>query len=314
MNIVCIGDLHINCKKTPAFSRSRVMALADGLLAEPLAGQSLYLLGDTFDNNHPTLEDLKLFYDFINTLSQKYQDIIIIPGNHDHKVFQYIPHTNFKYYHDITYDNDMCFMGWSNIQFMHTLKKQKVIFTHARCTIPPFIQEEISFEQLSKKADLVILGDIHHPVNTQSNIHYTYEPSRNTYTTHQKNSTGYLVVNTETLEVTRRHPELPHKELLKFDSMAEFIEAKSLYYKEPNLYKVVITDYIENLKPLGVANMIFEYNPRVVVEEKPLKEEEELKEIISQRVSISEALLAHTQESYRFSLDILNKIKKRLRQ
>lgn len=306
--------MHINCKKTPAFARSRIMGLAEALLEEITPSNSLYILGDTFDTSTPSLDDIHLFYSFISKLIQRYTDIRIINGNHDARVLLSLPEVGFKYYHDITYDNDMCFMGWSNIQFTHTLKKCKLLFTHARCTIPPFIQEEISFELLSKKADLVILGDIHHPANTQSNIHYCYEPSSNTYTTHQKNSTGYLIVNTETLEVTRRHPELPHKELLKFDSMQDYLDAKSLYYKEPNLYKIVITDYIENLKPLGVANAIFEYNPRVVVEEKPLKEEEELKEIISQRVSISEALLAHTQESYRFSLDVLNKIKKRLRQ
>lgn len=312
-SIVCTADIHINCKRTPGFMRSRVIGLAEVLLEEATASNSLYILGDIFDISNPSLDDIRLFYNFIEIVSTRYTDIRIINGNHDARVFLSLPEVNFKYYHDITYDGDMCFMGWSNLQLINSVKKTRILFTHARCTIPPFITEEISFELLAKKADLVILGDIHHDCATLSNIYYCYEPSRNTYTTHHNNSTGYLIVDTETLEVTRRHPKLPHKELLKFGSMAEYLAVKELYYKEPNLYKIIITDYIENLKVIGVANALFELNPRVIVEEKPLKEEEELKEIISQRVSISEALLVHTQESYRFSLDVLNKIKKRLR-
>lgn len=313
MQIACIADLHINCKKTPAFEKSRVMGLAQALLDDQLAAQSLYILGDTFDTSQPSLSDIKLFYDFIGTLSVKFTDIRIIAGNHDHSVFLYLPQNSFQYYHGITYDTNMAFVGWNNIQFMDKVAPSKILFTHARCTIPPFIEEEIDFSKLSKKADIIILGDIHHQAKVQDNIYYTYEPTRNTYTKTQDKSTGYLIVNTETLEVTRRHPILPYKCKLEFTSMADFIAAKGLYYKEPNLYKVVITDYIENLKPLGVGNMIFEYNPRVIVEDKPTKEEEELKEIISQRISISETLLAHTQESYRFTTETLNKVRKRLK-
>jgi len=313
MRIVCIADVHIKSKQNPSFEKQRILKLAEALIVEPLVSSSLYILGDTFDSNHPTLIDIKIFYDFISIVSSRFKDIRIINGNHDSQCFLYLPEVNFKYYHNIMYDEQMTFVGWSNLQYIPTLEKTKILFTHARCTIPPYIEEEISFVDLSSKADIVILGDIHHPVKVQDNIYYTFEPTRNTYTKYQENSTGYLVLDTMTLEVTRRFPILPYKAKLEFDSMESFIKDRALYDKQPNMYKVVITDYIEKLRTMGVANVIFEYNPRVIIEETPLKEEEELKEIINQRISISDALLTHTQESYKFSIETLNQIKKRLR-
>jgi len=194
------------------------------------------------------------------------------------------------------------------------LDKSKHIITHARCSIPPFVTEEVSFKQLSEKYKdgLVILGDIHSPVkDLPTNVYYTYEPTNNHFVKHKVNTKGYLLVDTATNSVQRIFPKLLYKDVLEFTSVREAEGALQLL-KDDNLYKVIITAPIADFTSLNkdLGNVVFELVPEINIEQQ--EEEQELKELVNRKVSIEETLLQHTQSSYKFSLDTLNKVKNRL--
>lgn len=313
MLAVCLGDLHISLRGNEAFEARRLTSIA--LELNSRSEPTLILLGDVFDRNKPSLPEIQLFYQFVSSL--QFKEIFIISGNHDPTVFQYLPQTNFTYLQDPTIIDDCIFVGYNNLErFMNDgvfTDKSKILFTHARCTIEPFIKEEVDFSLLSEKYDMVILGDIHHPCATPSNVYYTYEPTNNSFVKYKKKTTGYLVIDTELRKVQRIFPELPHKDILKVNTVEGLDDIISELPRE-NLYKITVEAPLADKVKLTDYwhNVIWDFIPQIDIVQQ--EEEIELKQLVNRKVSIEDTLLQHTQTTYKFSLDTMNQIKRRLRE
>jgi len=311
---ICLGDLHIKVSNQLVFETNRLSKLSTALKTKHPNIFSLYLLGDVFDKNNPSLKEIKLFYGFIHDLSEHFTNIIIIDGNHDSTTFKFLPEKDFKYYEGITEIDNIVFVGWSNIVgFTHNqihTTKCNLLFTHARCTIPPYIIEEINFKELSEKFKLVVLGDIHSPHKPYENIWYTSEPTHNHYTKYKKTN-GWLVVDTETLEVTRHREELPYKDIKSFSSIQEHNQwVKTL--DDDNLYKVTITDLLDEFsKLIRHPQVTCELVPKLVIDE--TNEEVEIKQMVKKKVSIYDILIEHTKTLYKFSEETTSKVTSRVR-
>ncbi len=304
--MVCIGDIHISLKSnTLAFEQTRLAQLAEHILQNH-PGKPISILGDTFDTNKPNLQEIKLFYDFIAPFSGT--PISIINGNHDATVFLYLPHIGFTYYHTPTVVGDYVYIGHSSISMIEMYKDRGLILmSHARCDLG-FASSEIDFDMVSKGFKYTVLGDIHHPVpGLPKNVTYTLEPTRNSYTKHKEKTTGYIVL--EDGKFLREFPKIVHKDLVEFGSVEEFRKWRPV---ESNLYKVRITDKIENFpKYTRGEKYKMEFIPVISVVTAD-KVTEELRNIVEQKVSISDVLMEFTWKQYEFSLETFNRIKRRL--
>jgi DNA repair exonuclease SbcCD nuclease subunit len=311
MKLVALGDLHISLRSNESFEIKRLEALSIEL--NICKEDTLVLVGDTFDRNRPNLQEIDLFYKFIHSL--KFKNIWIISGNHDQTVFNYLPKTNFQYFDKPMVYGNMIFVGHNSLErFMNDgiyKDTSSIIFTHARCTIPPFITEEVSFSQLSNKYDLVILGDIHSPCDVQKNVYYTYEPNNNSFVKYKEKTKGYLVIDTTTLEVIRIFPKLPYKDVLKFDTV-EGLEDIIANLPRDNLYKITLEIPLADIPKVNTAwyHVVYDIVPQINIVQQ--EEEAELKELVNRKVSIEDTLLQHTMTSYKFNIDTMNSVKNKI--
>lgn len=311
MKLVALGDLHISLRSNTSFELKRLDALSTELCSRE--EDTLVLVGDIFDRNHPSLQEIDAFYKFITPL--KFKTIIVIAGNHDQTVFNYLPKTNFQYFDKPTVIDNTVFVGHNSLErFMNSevyKDTSSIIFTHARCTIPPFIEEEVSFKQLSDKYDLVILGDIHSPCDIQSNVYYTYEPTNNSFVKYKENTKGYLIVDTDSLEVTRVFPKLPYKDVLRANSLDGLEDIISKLDRN-NLYKITLEIPLADVPKVNRSwyHVVYDIVPQINIEQQV--EEAELKELVQRKVSIEETLLQYTMKSYKFNLSVMNKVRNRI--
>jgi hypothetical protein len=309
--LLAVGDLHIKSKHDLEFESTRLNMLVDILLEYQ---GTLVLVGDVFDSNNPSWEDIKLFYDFTDRLSKQF-DILIISGNHDFKIFNYLPQNNFKVFLEPTTIDNMTFVPWNNLEMYLASQSMKkdfhgdILFTHARCTIEPFIKEEVDFSLMSSLFNTVILGDIHMPHSPYPNIFYTSEPSQIHYKSYSSGNTGFIILDNGI--VTRRTTELPYRTRLEVVGVDK---ALSLLTELPtiNRYKITVEDTIANLQKLK------KYNTRhVKFEPKPLIElqiskTEDLKQVIDGKLSIEEMLFDYVKSTYKFDFTTVQTINRLL--
>ena len=207
---VVLADIHINSSSSGEFESRRIAALADELVTLP-KNTTIIFAGDTFDRNVPSLADISIFYNLINRLTNSIveRSIYVINGNHDNTTFSFLPSAGFVYLDTPTIiNNSLMLVPWT---FLNSLSnhldsnthKDLILISHARCSIPPFITEEVSIEKLSLNFKQVLLGDIHTTPNLPyDNILYATSPSSITFSKAKKESNGYLRCNTKTNEFT----------------------------------------------------------------------------------------------------------------
>lgn len=312
--IAAIGDLHISCKSDKEFEITRITALIKHLQDEHAHKKyTLVLLGDVFDSNSPSLEDIKLFYSFIEQLQDTFPIIRIICGNHDYKVFDYLPQVGYTYFNSIEEVNGVVYVPWTKLDEHisaigpNTKYKGKLLLSHARCTIEPHIVEEVNIKTLADKYKLVVLGDIHMPYSPYENVHYTSEPTQHSYKQYQMRTTGYIVINKD-LSFTRVETNLPYKCKLApcaYKDLDRLISALN----PKNRYKVIVKDTISNLqkiKKLSYKHIKFEVVPVVVFDE--TKQAEALKDMVSGKISIEQLLFDYVSENYSFLPETSSKI------
>jgi DNA repair exonuclease SbcCD nuclease subunit len=272
----------------------------------------LVLAGDIFDSNKPSYNDIHLFYTMISALKDNF-DIRIIAGNHDDKIFTYLPEINYTYYNDVFKDGDTYYVPWNKLEAFLSSKsvlsnfKGSLLLTHARCAMPPFIEEEVSFSSMSKLFDMVILGDIHQPHQPYENIWYTSSPSQIHYKTYTKNSYGFIVL--EDLKVKRVFIEAPARIKISVGSAKEAVELLDKLDSN-NRYKLVITDTIENLqliKNVRLSHVIYELIPIINKAESTKPQV-----LYDEKLSVKDLLLNHVRESYKYSMGTMHNIHRRL--
>lgn len=311
--LICIADLHISHKSDRVFEASRLLALTDHLSQYRGGGYTLNLLGDTFDTNTPSLEDIRAFYNIIESLRPIFKEIVIIPGNHDYKVFNYLPHQGFTYIGQPTIVGDIQYLPWTHLEdftsrLQSTKRRGKLLLTHARCTITPHIIEETNIQLLSERYEKVVLGDIHMPYSPYPNVFYTSEPSQHHYKSYSKNTTGYIIVDKD-LNISRVFTDLPYKCKLpkcSFEDVDKILPSLS----EENRYKLVVEDHVTNLQKLKKykqSNIKFEVIPQVILSSQT-KQGEELRDMVSGKISIEQLLFHYIEENYNFSPLLSSKI------
>lgn len=316
--LVCVGDLHISHKSDRVFESNRLLALTEHLSQYKDTGHTLNLLGDTFDSNSPSLEDIRAFYTMIEALRPIFKDIIIIPGNHDYKVFNYLPHQGFTYIGQPTVIGNIQYLPWTHLEdftsrLQSTKRQGKLLLTHARCTIAPHIIEETNIQLLSERFEKVVLGDIHIPYSPYPNVFYTSEPSQHHYKTYTKNSTGYILIDRD-LTVSRVFTDMPYKCKLpkcSFEDVEKILPSLS----PENRYKLVVEDHVTNLQKLKKYkqhNIKFEVIPQVVLSTNT-KQGEELRDMVSGKISIEQLLFHYIEENYNFSPLLSSKILKAIK-
>jgi len=93
INILISADWHIGKKLHNEDLSEDMNLFFNWLLDQIKTNEVQYLLvaGDIFDNNNPSNESAKIYYDFLNRLSKLNCKAIIIAGNHDSPSFIDVP-------------------------------------------------------------------------------------------------------------------------------------------------------------------------------------------------------------------------------
>ena len=305
---LAFGDIHINTSKYPEYEEEKIRLILKAIHSHPEVNH-LVLAGDVFDKARPSLRDIQLFYTFVHSL-QDYR-IDVIGGNHDPTTFEYLPHTNFTYYSEITTVDDITFVPWSKIHL--ELPSSRICVSHARCTVPPHITEEVAISKFAETYGLTILGDIHMPLEPFVNVVYTSSPVPIHFKPLKKNSTGYLEVDTKTLSYTRHYIN----ELAKIKVVTSAFKLgdtiKGLKKAQGyNLYKVVVEDYPEKLLNIQrYATRSVKIEPKIIITNSDVTNK--VREVLDQSVEIEDILFDFLRDNYRnFSVDLENKLKAEL--
>lgn len=136
-----------------------------------------------FDGNHEATKKGKTFLTYLkNVTSLVNSKVTIIDSsqyNYKSYGFDIIPYCELKTFNS----NDF---------------KSKLLFTHVRGSIPPYVIPEIDLNELSSWSK-VLAGDLHSRENSQNNIIYPGSPM--TISFHRnKVKTGYNIIDSDTLE------------------------------------------------------------------------------------------------------------------
>lgn len=274
MLLTVVSDTHIVVRDGKLdFEKARIQALSKTLLTtKETKSTSLVLLGDTFDKLRPSLEEIGIFYQFIETIRKRFTNIYVVPGNHDPlKLWTNLPKTHFEIIDTITAIDNILLVPWEYIHnftnsLQYTNSSQNILLSHARCSLGSLISEEISMKTLSKHFELVILGDIHQFHSPEPNIHYCSQPSSTTFEPHKEKSKGFLIVDTENLKIKQVHTNLPRRELI---SCSDKTIGKYKLDKN-NLYKLRVTGKLEDLQKIDKSkfpSVLLEFHPEVNHEE-----------------------------------------------
>jgi len=306
---IVFADIHINTSKYPDYEKRKLNLIVMEIKKYKDIKQIVFA-GDIFDKNRPSLQDIQFFYEFIEEFDDEYS-IEIIAGNHDHSVFEYLPHTNFTYYNEITVENEIVFIPWSKIH--EDFPKGKMCYSHARCTIPPHIVEEVDMAKFSSTYKLSVLGDIHQPLELDGNIVYTSSPVPIHFKSLQKNSTGYLIVDEDTCTVERHFINDIAK--VRIDTNAfKLGDTIAALKKKPNgsLYKVVVEDYPEKL--LGIqkwATQSIKIEPKIIIRKDDVSER--VKQVLDQSLTIEEILYNYLHHNFTgYSIDLETELRKNI--
>jgi len=278
------------------------------MLFDILAQQQVDLVvlgGDIFDNPKPTLPELKLFYESIAKFTVP---VKIISGNHEAidkrlYTYDYIPEVGYTYC-----DKEIIEVGKTHVvlcghknlkslfEVIHNLKDKKtILFTHIRCTVPPYIKEEFPTKILSEKFDLVISGDIHYPYAPHDNFRYSGTPYGLKYTTNV--SHGYFIVCTDTLGVEYRELNLPNR--LKLECKAS--ELHKLKLNNTDKFKIKVVGSIEELQALELPRFNVVYEKNIISQETT-----EQVTIVDGKISVLDTLKEHTKEMFGLSEKIMD--------
>jgi DNA repair exonuclease SbcCD nuclease subunit len=184
--------------------------------------------GDIFDRL-PNMEELSLYFEFIKGCTI---ETILLPGNHCSlkKDTTFLTHlkevTNSinplvriidDYFSNELYD----VIPYNKLkEFNPKNFSNKILFTHCRGAIEPFVKPEIDLD-LFNRWDIVLLGDLHSYENSQRNLLYPGSPCTTSF---HRNvvDTGVIILDSETLThswVKLQLPQLIRKTIQAGDDM-----------------------------------------------------------------------------------------------
>lgn len=221
VKIALVGDVHLTQSKNKEFEANRFLTLCDTISTKKY--DMVIFMGDLFDRARPSLEELKLLKEGLSKLRTVK---LVIDGNHeavtkDSSTYDYVDIDGLSYrpYHILDIEGvKIHTLGYKNLSKHLVLPKCDILLSHFRSNMG-IIKEEVSTEEIAKKANIVFLGDIHQEYSPLPNVHYTSSP----YGIHfakEDHKHGYieLVVNNGTYEFSRVQLELPTKRVLSLSA------------------------------------------------------------------------------------------------
>jgi len=204
--ILATADIHIKLgqKNVPrAWAKDRYTKFFSQCVKASEGCELHIMLGDLFDRT-PTLEEIELYFEFINSCSIP---TILIDGNHEatrknHTFLSALKEVTSKVNPLVTIVDEVTEYPWGTILpycclhkkgVIESLNKNKPLFTHVRGAVPPHVKPEIDLARLSE-FPRVFAGDLHAHSNTQLNIVYPGSPMTTSF--HRSEvETGYLVID-----------------------------------------------------------------------------------------------------------------------
>ena len=306
--ILALADIHINTSRYLEYEEEKLRLIRKAILSHPEVSH-IVLAGDTFDKAKPTLLDIKLFYDFIHSLSD--YTIDIIGGNHDPETFHYLPTVGFRYHSEITTIGPITYIPWTQIQ--EPFPENDVCFSHARCTIPPHIGEEVDIGKYHKAYKLTVLGDIHSPMEPYEDVVYTSSPVPIHFKTQKANSTGYLIVDPVACSFTRHFiNNLAKIKIVTPNENLGALVTKLKKVRTKSLYKVVVEDYAERLQGIQRhATKSIKIEPKILINNKDVSDK--VSAVLDQSVEIEDIMFQYLRENYQgFTVQIENNLKEYL--
>jgi len=274
-NVILIGDVHLNLRKYKDFQVNRFKEFQK--IKKEHKADKLFILGDFFDLPKPTLEELSLFYSFIEEISRD-KEIYLISGNHEDlsnakSTYDFIPEVNFKY---ITHnrieleDFNLYFTSHNHIDNLNNkvlpTDKPNLLFSHIRCDLG-YVKEEFPLQDLSDKFDYVFLGDIHRfDFKPFDNVVYTSSPYSINFSEIQKY--GYIDLCLDKGSYSYKFVDISDKvgQKIKVELVSDDVTGFLKSVKKDNLYKAVITDALEHSVNLPKkANVFYEFKKDISI-------------------------------------------------
>lgn len=199
VRIALLGDVHLALSKNTEFERNRFLQLITQLSIKKY--DIVIFLGDLFNNPRPTLEEIQLLQFSISKLNQVGIRTIVIDGNHEavtksSSTYDYLKIEGLEYlpYNRLDVEDvSIQTLGYSNLDKYVVTNKSDILLSHFRSNFG-IIKEEISTKDVSKKANTVILGDIHQKYSPLPNVHYTGSPY-SIHFTREPHDYGYIELN-----------------------------------------------------------------------------------------------------------------------
>lgn len=239
MKILFSADWHIKLgqKNVPVdWQKSRFRQLFSSI-AEVYEAENCSMLiigGDIFDKM-PSMEELELYFEFLNTIKKYHLNTFIYPGNHEAVKKNTSFLTNLK---DITasateswasiiddfYSDDLLdIIPYNKLKEYHPQDvdfHNKILCTHVRGEIPPHVQPEVPLE-LFERWEVVLAGDLHSYENCQRNILYPGSPMTTSFHRNEA-TTGVIVIDSFDLShkfIKLDLPQLIRKTVTSKDQM-----------------------------------------------------------------------------------------------
>ena len=306
------GDIHINARLDADFEKKRLAALSDQYLQ--IASKSsnkaiLCLVGDVFDYDTPSYAEIKLFYDFVDSLKDTF-DILVTSGNHDPSIFTFLPELNYNYIHTqykFRVGHQIYNMvSWQYLKtYMQTMQPSSdILLTHARATYGKFVIEEVDFEALSKNHKEVILGDIHDYYQPYPNVTYTSSPSSVTFV-QDRAKHGCLVTHKN--KTSFKPCRIPTKKVKSFTDVQKAVDFIKSMGEVDDLYKVKIACNPEEVFKLRfvshpkVRKDIKIVTPEVQKNERYQQSLHKIRQFLSEQADVTQFIFDHIGEKRKVS-------------
>lgn len=301
MIIDFITDIHFSLAKNPEWETSRFLQLFKHL--KHTDSEIIILGGDIF-NKKPTIQELKVFYEALAITEKR---TIIIDGNHeaitlDSYVYDFIPKVGFEYVKDevLSFFNDtvhLHLVGHSGIANLPkpTLSGKNYLFSHLRCTIPPFIKEEVPLEKIADGYDFVYLGDIHSACySPYDNVVYAGQPYTSKFVRSETN--GYLELTITPEGISHEHKELDLPCKIKYNIQVDNLTTLNDMMYDRHLYKVIVSGTADELSTVGKAPKNSIYELSVITED---IDSHDFDIFNSSKLDVFGALLTITKDEYK---------------
>lgn len=206
MRILFTADIHIKLhqKNVPvAWAKDRYLQLFNKIHKLSEEVDLIIVGGDIFDRT-PTLEELELFFVFVNNCKIR---TIIYDGNHEStrkndtflkflapvvKGFNHRVSIISEPYEEKGKFSILPYCELHKPNSIEMLDGSIPLFTHVRAAIPPHVKPEIDLNRLSR-FPIVFAGDLHSHSNTQANIVYPGSPLTTSFH-RSKVETGLLLI------------------------------------------------------------------------------------------------------------------------